>query len=200
MTISQLTAREQQKAETKERILQAALGAFREGTGKTTLGEVARRAGVAKGSVFFHFSSRPHLLAALAARLYLRSRERVLQAGEPESALDYVRAVLASQQDPDAELLWRISDELAWEAPAVTDPVLADFERELVERLGRDGLSPAAPLAAVLSHALLMMTRRVAISRTGDGEVEVFLEGVRSLIAGPGRQGGGSMCMGPSKS
>jgi AcrR family transcriptional regulator len=185
MTISQPTAREQQKAETRERILQAALGAFREGTGKTTLGEVARRAGVAKGSVFFHFSSRPHLLAVLAARLYLRSRDRVLQGGEPESALDYVRAVLAAQQDPDAELLWRISDELAWEAPAVTEPVLADLERELLERLGREGVSPAAPLAAVLSHALLMMTRRVAIARTGDGEVEVFLAGVKSLIASP---------------
>src|SRR2546423_6833742 len=115
MTISQLTAREQHEAATRERILQAALEAFREGTGKTTLGEVARRAGVAKGSVFFHFSSRPHLLAALAARLYLRSRDRVLRAEEPESALDYVRAVLAAQQDPDAELIWRISDELAWE-------------------------------------------------------------------------------------
>ena len=70
--------------------------------------------------------------------------------------------------------------------------VTADFfdvlgVRPLVGRtFAADEFEPGRERTIVLSHALLMMTRRVAIARTGDGEVEVFLEGVRSLIAGAG--------------
>ena len=63
--------RQAQKAETRERILQAARDVLLEGDlATTTIDDVAHRAGVAKGSIFFHFGSRTDLLAELGMQLF----------------------------------------------------------------------------------------------------------------------------------
>ena len=183
-----MNVRLRRKAETRERILGAALDAFREEGAGTTLSSVAERAGVAKASVFFHFKTRTDLLAVLAVRLYRESRLRVRRQGEPASAVDYVRAVLVSQRDPDAALLWRISDALVWEAPATAERAFADVEGELRRRLLREGTPAprAASLAAVLGQALLMMARRVSAAGGRHQDVDDFVAGVRALLTPSG--------------
>lgn len=57
------TQRQQQKAATARRIFEAALGLFREqGYGATTVEQIARAAGVAKGTFFTHFPSKDAVL------------------------------------------------------------------------------------------------------------------------------------------
>jgi AcrR family transcriptional regulator len=58
------TARQQQKARTADRVLAAAAELFAEkGFAETTTREIARRAGVATGTVFTHFPDKSQLLA-----------------------------------------------------------------------------------------------------------------------------------------
>lgn len=86
---------------TREAILDAALACFnRQGLSATTLGDIARAAGVTRGAVYWHFEGKQEVLAALRDRVSLPFLDRAdteLLHGGPLSPLDriehYLRAV-----------------------------------------------------------------------------------------------------------
>jgi len=77
------------RQERAERILDAAAALIqRWGYNKTTIDDIARQAGVAKGTIYLHWKTREALFQALLTREYLTMLEQFLQhlASDPESA------------------------------------------------------------------------------------------------------------------
>src|SRR3954449_1951123 len=83
-TQSQDVSRRQERG---QRILDAAATLIlRWGYNKTTIDDIARQAGVAKGTIYLHWKTREDLFTALMRREYIRLAEDIRQrlAGDPE--------------------------------------------------------------------------------------------------------------------
>ena len=66
----QLNRRERQRAETRERIFQAALEEFRQvGTDAAQIPRIAAAAGVVRGTFYYYFPSKEHVLLELRGRV-----------------------------------------------------------------------------------------------------------------------------------
>jgi AcrR family transcriptional regulator len=86
-------------------LLQAATAAFAERGTEASMGEIAQRAGLAKGTVFRHFASKEDLLAAIMLQMLDRligAAERLVEAEDPAAALrefmsDGVEALVADR-------------------------------------------------------------------------------------------------------
>ncbi len=88
---------------TAERILRAAEESFRDSTG-VTLRKIARRAGVSKSLVLYHFDSKERIFAELQLRVYRRLAKTLTQTAEAgttplERALRALDALVASVRD-----------------------------------------------------------------------------------------------------
>ncbi|MEM7570885.1 MAG: TetR/AcrR family transcriptional regulator [Pseudomonadota bacterium] len=78
------TARRYKPSETRAKVLEAAKALFRtQGYSHTSSLEIAQRAGVAEGSLFYHFGSKANLLAALGEE-YAHEKVAAMQCGEPD--------------------------------------------------------------------------------------------------------------------
>lgn len=81
----------------RQLLLDAAATAFAESGAEVTVADIARRAGIGKGTVFRHFASKEQLLAVIATDLYrdlCRFGTERLTAGDPTAALlDFMTAV-----------------------------------------------------------------------------------------------------------
>ena len=63
------TRRDRQRAATRERIFEAAMAEFREaGFANAQVDRIARAAGVVRGTFYFHFPSKEHVLIELEQR------------------------------------------------------------------------------------------------------------------------------------
>lgn len=72
------TARTLQRRDTFSRVYEAALSEFRRvGVEQATVSEICRRAGVAKGTFFFHFPTKDHVLLARQQRISEAMAERI---------------------------------------------------------------------------------------------------------------------------
>ncbi|MBK7252257.1 MAG: TetR/AcrR family transcriptional regulator [Gammaproteobacteria bacterium] len=72
------TARTLQRQDTFSRVYEAALSEFRRvGVEQATVSEICRRAGVAKGTFFFHFPTKDHVLLARQQRISEAMAERI---------------------------------------------------------------------------------------------------------------------------
>jgi AcrR family transcriptional regulator len=72
-SVQTTSRREQQRAETHERIFQAAVAEFRRvGFSDAQIPRIAAEAGVVRGTFYFHFPSKEHVLLELSARYQLR--------------------------------------------------------------------------------------------------------------------------------
>ena len=68
--------RERQRADTRERIFQAAVAEFlRSGYGEAQIPRIAEAAGVVRGTFYFHFPTKEHVLQ----ELQLRGQERIME-------------------------------------------------------------------------------------------------------------------------
>ncbi|NJN15141.1 MAG: TetR/AcrR family transcriptional regulator [Oscillochloris sp.] len=82
---------------TRQRLLEAALQVLREeGSGKLTLDQIARTAGVSKGGLLHHFPSKDALYEALISDMLRDFEERVAHfyAAEPDTAGRLMRAYI----------------------------------------------------------------------------------------------------------
>jgi AcrR family transcriptional regulator len=71
-------ARARQRAETKERIFETALREFREvGFAAAQIDRIAKNAGIARGTFYFHFPTKDDVLLELARRINARIVDRV---------------------------------------------------------------------------------------------------------------------------
>lgn len=96
-----LRTRDVQRLETRERVFECALAEFgRTGTADADVGAIVKAAGVARGTFYFHFPSKEHVLAELEQREQQRlagELERFLQREHslPEVLREIVRLVVA---------------------------------------------------------------------------------------------------------
>ena len=105
--------REAESAATRERILEAAEACFaRFGITKTTLGDVASEAGVARVTVYRQFADKEALFAGTTARIIRRRwRDIADGVGDRDSLLEWVLAVLKENwrqlQDTEFDRMYR---------------------------------------------------------------------------------------------
>lgn len=172
-----------QKAETRQRLLRAAVEVFGRGSVMTTpVDAVAAAAGVSKATLFFHFGSRLDLLEEVAGSVYGSGVAWRPRAPGLEAFLDDYFAV---QLLPETRLVWEIGDVLTVEGRSTPTAAYRHLTAYLGDRLAEDGVGrPTADrLAGVVAPAVLLVARRVAYGEVDDNEVERFRADLSTLLA-----------------
>jgi AcrR family transcriptional regulator len=104
-----VSGRERKRLETRERIYEAAMLEFREvGFPAALVDRIVDRAGVARGTFYFHFATKEHVLLECVARQEVELIERLHAMGPPpQSVPEFLRRVLIcmlTDQEGDEEL------------------------------------------------------------------------------------------------
>jgi AcrR family transcriptional regulator len=180
------TKRVQQKAETRDRVLAAAVEVFMRGSIVTTPMEaVAKAAGVSKATLFFHFGSRTELLEAIGVELWLTGALSLFRPAEPGLG-PALRDYFAAQREPIARLLWEVGDVLSVGARSQgPDVAYRWLICEIDARLAEDDVAGKvrATLSRLLAPAALSVARRAAFGQADDDEVQRFLTDVDAIQA-----------------
>src|SRR5581483_10838786 len=100
--------RQIQADETRKKIFRAAVELFaKRGYADTTVAEICKRAGVAKGTFFIHFATKDAVvteLVAMQTRATLKARNRMLEGGNPLDALIATVMELGAQAGASREV------------------------------------------------------------------------------------------------
>ena len=145
--------------ETRARILTAAENVvLRDGVGHLTLEATAHEAGLSKGGVLYHFSTRDALVGAMVGRLidafHVDLAERQAgDAGPGRFTRAYVRATFEPGPPTEAERENRLGAALLAAASAEPDllaPIQEDFA-DMQRGVEADGIDPARATAARLA-------------------------------------------------
>lgn len=187
------TSRDVQREETRKRVYEAALAIFRrDGVAECRIEDVARLAGVSRGTFYFHFPTKEDVLTELLRESHERLAEAV-RALPDDSSLDVVldtvsRAIAAEWQEdarifPDVAVVGlRISAPLSQEDDPfrIRDELAGRFSKAAEKLSGH-----AAP--GVLADLFLVNQSAVALSwsarRSGSllealrGAAQIFLHG-----------------------
>jgi TetR/AcrR family acrAB operon transcriptional repressor len=120
----------------RDEILEAAQTCFRDqGYYRTTVDDIAARARLSKGAIYWHFKGKRELFFALFDR-YLESFEAYARvAGEAPSAPDALRRMVEVLAEGEAETLELIELQLEYMSHASRDPDLRRRYREMYQRL-----------------------------------------------------------------
>jgi len=164
------TAPARSRAETRRRLLEAAVALFAEsGLHGVTSAQIARRAGVATGTFYLHFADKEALFReiAFAALAELRARQERASAGLALGSRDYIRArteeflVFAEEKRELIRMVFGRA-ESAGLADEVREAVVPEIQRWLERRVS-EGRAPAdlLPAAAAQAHAAVL-TRVIA--------------------------------------
>jgi AcrR family transcriptional regulator len=101
-------------ARNRELLLAAAEEAFGEQGLDVSVADIARRAGVAKGTFFRHFATKDDLVAAVVGHhvtALIEAGERLLDAPDPgEALLEFLTVAAAQRQQYDVSFLLRAGD------------------------------------------------------------------------------------------
>jgi len=101
-------SRSRQRADTRERIFETALREFRDvGFGAAHIDRIAKNAGVARGTFYFHFPTKDDVILELARRINRRGAERLNLLVEADPDLD---AFLSGLIDVLIDEFGRVSD------------------------------------------------------------------------------------------
>lgn len=104
--------REVQRRETRQRVYTAAVAEFRRvGMAEADVGVIAREAGVARGTFYFHFRTKEHILAELErheeARLAAQLEKFLARPHDLAGALDEVVRLMAQMERRVGKTLFR---------------------------------------------------------------------------------------------
>jgi len=190
------SSREQKRLETRERIYGAALAEFRAaGFQKAQVDRIVERAGVARGTFYFHFPTKEHVLLELQRRVETNVTERIAESPRrAESLSDYLHQVVdvintEPLEDPELQremLAMYVREPRAGFVEPMRDPLLVemiDFFHECAERGElRDDLVPE-DLVGIFMRSLFGW---VAITgeqpdrarSTLDAFIDIFVRGV----------------------
>ncbi len=153
-------SREQKRLETRERIYEAALAEFSEvGFQKAQIDRIVERAGVARGTFYFHFPTKEHVLLELQRREESAATQRIAEGSHSaENLSEYLHqlmnvltseSVRAKQEHPELMremLAMYVRQPQAALVQPMQEPLLVemiDFFHECAERGElRDDLSP----------------------------------------------------------
>ncbi len=135
---------------TRERIFETALREFRDvGFGASQIDRIAKAAGVARGTFYFHFPSKDDVLLELARRINDRVVQRISIFGDSQPTL--------------AELLMRVNDAIMDEHSRVGEAGLLSEMLSLYVRRPHDVSDPSRnlpTLAEELAHHLRAVVDR----------------------------------------
>lgn len=194
-----LTERDRQREETRRRVREVALGVIRrDGLGDARVDEIARAAGVSRGTVYFHYPTKEHVvgevLGEAEGRIATALRE-LPRGASIDAVLDAFCGAFVREWEKEARLFPAVA-EVAVRASAAaigsTEPdamnrVVAARFRLAAER-GELRSALRAPLLAnvflmsVLSATLAwsVRPRGVRLATVLASTVELFLDGARS--------------------
>ncbi len=189
-------SREQKRLETHERIYAAALAEFREaGFQKAQIDRIVERAGVARGTFYFHFPTKEHVLLELQRRAETNITERIAESPRrAESLSDYLHQVVdvintERVEDPELQremLAMYVREPRAGFVEPMREPLLVemiDFFLECAERGElRDDLAPE-DLVGIFMRSLfgwvaINLERPDEDDSTLNAFVDVFVRGV----------------------
>ncbi|WP_256105399.1 ScbR family autoregulator-binding transcription factor [Streptomyces sp. ODS05-4] len=167
---------------TRRRLVRAGAELFdRNGYAQATLGQIAASAGLTKGALYFHFSSKDGLVEAIEERAQGRLRDFVRRQREQrvppvQSLIDLTHLLARTlHQDPVVRASFRIAQESAGRQPPGADfhqPYLAEAQALLGRARAEGALRD--PHLAEGARALLSATvcGIAVLSATGSGHVE----------------------------
>jgi AcrR family transcriptional regulator len=147
-------SRSRQRAETKERIFETALREFREvGFAAAQINRIAKRAGIARGTFYFHFPTKDDVMLELARRINRRAARRLTLVAEGEPSLD--------------EFLHGLVDILIDEFGLVSDAglnadLLSLYIRRPYDLADSSHNTPATPATPAINDELVGHLRKVA--------------------------------------
>lgn len=158
-----MSAKDERKSRTRDRILDAATCHFAaHGYAATPTQSIAEEAGVAHGTVFWHFNSKPMLYAQVLRRVGQRVVARMQPLAPDTASLHDLLGSWADILQSDAELRGILVGG-AGDArdPALTghvrqlDEVLLDFWRVTLARLADRGQLPADTPVEAFAHLIV---------------------------------------------
>jgi len=192
--------RAQQRVDTKERIFETALREFRDvGFAAAQIDRIAKNAGIARGTFYFHFPTKDDVMLELARRIHARIVRRVslIVEAKPDLLEFLVRVIDAlidehnrvSEAGLHAEVLslyirrpYDIADPLH-NVPTVTDE-LVGYLRSLSERGELNSELTAAQLSVVIMSSLFGVLARMPpgeqVRTTCISLIEILVKGLRS--------------------
>ena len=199
---------EPRRRRNRERILQAATERFaRLGYRKTSIDEVARRAGVAKGTVYLYYRNKAELAyhaIALEKRTHLSRLQPVLDAALPPQ--DLLRAVIAlgivvSREMPLTSSPVQGDHEIALALREIDAQVVADVSRRQMEimmqllRAAADAAVPADELETrcrvlldmltVLATSAQLNATQMSLERYAGVLADIIVDGMINRVASP---------------
>jgi TetR/AcrR family transcriptional repressor of uid operon len=142
-----ITRRERRRLETRERLFEAAIDEFRrEGVAGAQIERIVQKAGVARGTFYFHFPTKEHVLFEMQRRLEAEIVQGVRRLDRADSVEEFLRQVVetilaqrATETDP--ELVREIMAMYVRSRPASTEPTgfpilltVADYLSEAADR------------------------------------------------------------------
>lgn len=162
---------------TQERIEQVALALFAEkGVDRTTIGDIARAAGIAEGTIYRHYPGKEELIWQLFSRNYLRLATELdaLQAARPDlrSKLQAMVGMFCNlfERDPDMfrflllvqhGQLERVTEDMRTPVQVLKSVIEAAIARQEIPEQDAD-VATAAVLGIVLQVAVFKIYDRVA--------------------------------------
>ena len=194
-----LSRRERQRLETRERIYNTALAEFREvGVAEAQIDRIAEKAGIARGTFYFHFSTKEHVLIELQHRAERALVERIEALGPPpESVADFCHVIVDAIADTltdDLELRREVLAMYLRQSVGIefaAEPLIllvVDYFADAAERGAlRTDIAPEQIAILFLSFLFTVFMRNPGGERNLDItnlSIEVFVNGVAAPARG----------------
>ena len=198
-------ARERQRLDTRERIFAVALQEFRAvGVAAAQVDRIARSAGVARGTFYFHFPTKDDVLLELAARVSSRIARRITSLADSAPSL---RALLTSVTNAVTDEHSRVGESgllaemlsLHVRRPHdLSDPtgnvpnLIHELARQLASAKARGQFSsrlPVEQLAAVFATSLFGICARMPAGEALQGSCEAWVDLVVRGLESPLAEG-----------
>jgi AcrR family transcriptional regulator len=144
-------------ASTRDKIIDAAMSVVRDdGVAKLTLDEAAKRAGLSKGGVLYHFKTKDDLVRGMVEHMLNRcdALQQSYYDREPEGPYRWIRAMVRTGFDPNGPASDKLAGTLLTSVavnPELVAPIQAKFDT-WTDSIRAD--SPNPQLAELISMAM----------------------------------------------
>jgi squalene-hopene/tetraprenyl-beta-curcumene cyclase len=175
---------------TRELILDTASELIaREGIGKLTLDRVARDAGISKGGLLYHYSTKEQLIVDLMGSLVARFDQKLANAGREVACSGkhtraFVEATLGAGSGALAVLMAALSSD-----PALLDPLRQQY-RTWQNTLVHDGIDPVRATVARLAAEGLWFSEALGLAPPAPEQRQHIIREILTLVekGGPMRE------------
>lgn len=167
---ARMKTQQERRRTTRAAIISATYETFAElGSADASMEAIARKAGITKGSIHYHFDNRAGLLAAVAVWLFTATEERIAAhfaaISERQTAKSYIRQLLLEQASPAGRVLFTIGDALEQQRGLME----ADPYAYLCDKLNQLGVTGSVQ---VLAAAVMQMGRQLAYGEASGDDID----------------------------